>query len=183
MVRESRIIATLLLKKTTKDQWTKAITDDNLLQKRTPASAIRMAGAIRRRLEGLESDFLKMLCEADNQLATQIVLVAAIEKNLLLLEFMESVVKDAYAANKGQLHSYEWTDFLESCANKDPEILHWKESSKKKMGQVAIRMLKEAGYIERTRVFKLQPVIIHPELIELLQATNRQRILDAMDIS
>ena len=183
MVRESRVIADLLSRKVTKDQWTRAILDDNLLQKRTPATAKRMAGAIRKRLEELEPEFLVMLYTSDSELATQVALAAAINRNLLLQEFMSTIVKDAYAAKQEQLHSYDWVDFLELCANKDPKIHQWKESSKKKMGQVVFRMLKEAGYIKGARVFNLQPVLIRPELKDLLEQTHRHEILESMDIS
>ncbi|MDH0837194.1 DUF1819 family protein, partial [Acinetobacter johnsonii] len=41
MVRESRLIADLLLREATPEQWHQAIQIDNILQKRTPASAQR----------------------------------------------------------------------------------------------------------------------------------------------
>ena len=51
MVRESRIIADLLLQQATAEQWQQAIQLENVLQKRTAASAQRNATAIRKRLE------------------------------------------------------------------------------------------------------------------------------------
>ena len=86
MVRESRLIADLLLREATPEQWHQAIQIDNILQKRTPASAQRNATAIRKRLERLEPDFWKALRDGDDELATQVAFCGALERNLLLLE-------------------------------------------------------------------------------------------------
>lgn len=56
MVRESRLIADLLLREATPEQWHQAIQIDNILQKRTAASAQRNATAIRKRLERLDPE-------------------------------------------------------------------------------------------------------------------------------
>ncbi|MFE1814941.1 BrxA family protein [Metapseudomonas otitidis] len=50
-VRESRIVADLLLQNANAEQWYEVIQQENRLQKRTPASAKRVAQALRKRLE------------------------------------------------------------------------------------------------------------------------------------
>ena len=106
MVRESRIIADLLLQQATAEQWQQAIQLENVLQKRTAASAQRNATAIRKRLERLEPDFWKALRDGDDELATQVAFCGALERNLLLVEFMETVLRDAYTSQAEQLDSY-----------------------------------------------------------------------------
>ncbi len=183
MVRESRIIAGLLLKKASAEEWTDAIQVENLLQKKSPASAKRNVQAIRKRLERLEPEFWRALRDGDDELATQVAFCAALERNLLLVEFMERVVQDAYVTRAESLELYQWNDFLEDCAHKDPIIHDWKESSKKKMGQVAFRMLAEMGYINNTRSLKLQNVLIRSEVRVMLEDTYKLRIKDCMDVS
>ena len=51
MVRESRIVADLLLSGTDQAAWKAAIHDENRLQKARPATARRMSQAIRKRLK------------------------------------------------------------------------------------------------------------------------------------
>lgn len=182
MVRESRIIANLLLQDASDAVWEQAIQTDNLLQKRTPATAKRFSRAIRARLTLLEFEFWRALRDGDDELATQVAFVSALERNLLLLEFMEQVVKDAYASHSEKLEAYQWLDFLEDCGNKDGKIYEWKESTKKKMGTVVFRMLFEAGFIESARTKKLQNVLIRPELKDMLENTFRQRLIASMDI-
>ena len=183
MVRESRIIAGLLLDKATSEQWDQAICIENHLQKRSPATAKRNAQAIRKRLELLEPEFWQALRDGDDELATQTAFCAALERNLLLVEFMEGVVRDAYITHTEQLEVFQWMDFLDDSSQRDPNILDWKESSKKKMGQVVFRMLAEVGYLKSTRSLKLQNVLIRPEIRAMLDDSYRQRIRKCMEVS
>ena len=183
MVRESRIIADLLLQQATAEQWQQAIQLENVLQKRTAASAQRNATAIRKRLERLEPDFWKALRDGDDELATQVAFCGALERNLLLVEFMETVLRDAYTSQAEQLDSYVWLDFLEERSQRDPDIVDLKESSKKKMGQVVFRMLAEVGYLKSTRKLELQRVIVRVELRSLLEEHYKQRIKRSMEVS
>ena len=183
MVRESRLIADLLLREATAEQWKHAIQVDNILQKRTTASAQRNATAIRKRLERLEPDFWKALRDGDDELATQVAFCGALERNLLLLEFMGTVMRDAYISQAQHLDSYLWADFLDEHSQRDPDICEWKESSKKKMGQVVFRMLAEVGYLKSTRKLELQRVIIRAELRMLLEEHYKQRIKKSMEVS
>ena len=182
MVRESRVIANLLLKNATEDEWQQEIQVDNALQKRSPATARRNAQAIRKRLEPLEPEFWRSIRDGDDELATQVTFVAALDRNLLLVEFIEQVVKDLYATHADKIELYHWIDFLEDCGNKDKKILDWTESTKKKMGQVIFRMFAEAGYLEGTKSRMLQTVIIRPEIKSMLENTFRKRLLACMDL-
>lgn len=183
MVRESRIVADLLLCDASSDQWDQAIRVENRLQKRSPASARRNAQAIRKRLERLESDFWGALRDGDEELSTQVAFCAALERNLLLVEFMETVVKDAYTTHSATLDHFLWADFLEDRTHRDPSIIRWKESSKKKMGQVTYRMLAEVGYLKSTRFPRLQHVVIRPEVRVLLDDHYKSRIKKCMEVS
>ena len=182
-VRESRIIACLLLKNPSPDEWHQAIIANNLLQKRTHSTAKRIAQSIRKRLERLEPEFWRVLYEGDNDIATQVAFCATLDRNLLLVEFMESVVQDAYLTHLANLNFYQWDEFLSDRANKDTAILRWTASSRKKMGQVVFRILAEMGYVENKRALKLQPVVIRPEVYAMLINYNKRRLLDCMRLS
>lgn len=182
MVRESRIVADLMLSRASREDWEEEIVVENRLQKRTPATARRLAQSIRKRLERVEPEFWRALRDGDEDLATQVAFCAALERNLLLVEFMERVVADAYLTHAEKLELYQWDDFLEECAERDPAIDDWTESSRKKMGQVALRMLAEMGYLKDTRNLELQNVIIRPEVRTMLQDNYKQRLLQCMDM-
>lgn len=135
MVRESRLIADLLLREAIPEQWHQAIQIDNILQKRTPASAQRNATAIRKRLERLEPDFWKALRDGDDELATQVAFCGALERNLLLLEFMETVMRDAYISQAQHLTVISGQIFWMSVHNAILISVIGKSPARKKWGR------------------------------------------------
>lgn len=182
-VRESRIVADLLLQDASAEQWHEVIQQQNLLQKRTPASAKRVAQALRKRLERLDAPFWRAIRDGDDQLATQVVFCSALERNLLLVEFIETVVRDAFVTRAGVLESYHWSEFLEERSHRDPAVSTWTESSRKKMAQVIYRMLAEVGFLEGTRNMKLQNLMIRSEVRALLDDSYRYRLKACLEVS
>lgn len=182
-VRESRIVANLLLQDASAEQWHEVIQQQNLLQKRTPASAKRVAQALRKRLERLDAPFWRAIRDGDDQLATQVVFCSALERNLLLVEFIETVVRDAFVTRAGVLESYHWSEFLEERSHRDPAVSTWTESSRKKMAQVIYRMLAEVGFLEGTRNMKLQNLMIRSEVRALLDDSYRYRLKACLEVS
>ena len=176
MVRESRAVADLLLSNADEEQWHQAIIIDNRLQKNRPATAKRAGQAIRKRLEKLEPPFWQALRDGDDQLATQVSFCAAMARNLLLVEFLESVVADAFLTQAEALQAYQWDEFLAERAHRDEAIAGWAESSKRKMGQVVYRMLTEVGVLASSRSRKLQPLLLRPEVKSLLETYQHVRL-------
>jgi hypothetical protein len=64
MLPESRRVARLLLTHPTKEQWFAALKLDNMLQKKTPATARRQAQLIRKRLDTLEDEAWSLIATA-----------------------------------------------------------------------------------------------------------------------
>lgn len=183
LVRECRIIAELLLEQADEERWQQAIYIENRLQKRSPATARRQARALRQRLERLDEPFWRALRDGDDELATQVAFVAVLERNLLLVEFVETVLRDAFILRAEKLAQYQWLDFLEDRAHRDPAIEDWTESSKKKMGQVAFRILAEVGLLQSTRSLRLQNILVRPEVNVLLEDSRRYRLKACLNVS
>lgn len=183
MVRENRVIADLLLRNVTAEQWQDAIQRQNLLQKRSPASAKRTSQAIRKRLELLDEPFWRALRDGDDELATQVAFCATLERNLLLIEFIETVLKDAYITHAKVLEPWHWNEFLADRSHRDPAIQTWTEASKKKMAQVAYRILAEVSLLQSTRSMCLQRLLVRPEVKALLDDSYRMRIKACLEVS
>ena len=182
-VRESRVVADLLLQDASPEQWHEVIQQQNRLQKRAPASAKRVAQAIRKRLERLDAPFWRAIRDGDDELATQVVFCSALERNLLLVEFIETVLKDAFVTRAGVLEPYHWNEFLDERNHRDSTITTWTESSRKKMAQVVYRMLAEVGLLKSTRNMKLQNLMIRSEVRVLLDDSYRYRIKACLEVS
>jgi hypothetical protein len=183
LVRESRVIVELLLENADDAQWRQAIQAENRLQKRSPATAKRQASALRKRLARLDQPFWRALRDGDDELATQVAFVAALERNLLLVEFVETIVQDAFVLRAENLAQYQWSDFLEDRLHRDSAIEDWTEASKKKMGQVVFRILAEVGLLQSTRSLRLQHMLVRPEVTALLEDSRRDRVKACLNVS
>ena len=105
------------------------------------------------------------------------------ERNLLLVEFIETVLKDAFVTRAGVLEPYHWNEFLDERSHRDSTITTWTESSRKKMAQVVYRMLAEVGLLKSTRNMKLQKLMIRSEVRVLLDDSYRYRIKACLEVS
>jgi hypothetical protein len=76
---ESRRIATLLLSDPDPAAWLHAIATENILQKKTPATARRQATLLRRRLTALDAQAWEMIAERENDVVIQLLLAAAVK--------------------------------------------------------------------------------------------------------
>lgn len=71
LIPESRKIAALLLQGANKEEWHRAIVIDNILQKRSPASAKRQAVLIKNRLSPMTAEHWKLVKDGNADVATQ----------------------------------------------------------------------------------------------------------------
>jgi hypothetical protein len=182
MIRESQIIAELLLKKPSKEEWTNAIVNQNILQKRSDASSKRNAATIKKRLEGLNDEFIEQLAFGSTDLSTQLMFAATLINSTILADFMRNVFIDAKSMFRESIDSTDWQSFWDERSRLFPEFSQMTESSTYKIAQVAFKVLADAGYIESTRNKKLQNVYLLPEVRTLLIQMNRDDIIAAMEV-
>ena len=83
MPLESRRIAAFLLIEPNDGAWWHAIEVENILQKNTPATARRQARLIRCRLLTLDVAGWQMIAEQDQEVAVQMLLVAAVKHGVV----------------------------------------------------------------------------------------------------
>ncbi|MGI2226502.1 DUF1819 family protein [Shewanella frigidimarina] len=181
MIRESQIIADLLLKKPDASQWNNAIVDENILQKPSVASAKRNAATIKKRLEGFDEIFLQKLAYSGTEEATQLMFAATLMNSTLLADFMRSIVSDARRMFRESLNVDDWLHFWEGQTRLYPALGDMTSSSTYKVSQVAFKVLADAGYIENTKNRRLMNVYITPDVRQILLNLKREDILRAME--
>jgi hypothetical protein len=181
MIRESQIIADLLLKKPDVSQWNNAIVDENILQKPSGASAKRNAATIKKRLEGFDEIFLQKLAYSGTEEATQLMFAATLMNSTLLADFMRSIVSDARRMFRESLNVDDWLHFWEGQTRLYPALGDMTPSSTYKVSQVAFKVLADAGYIENTKNRRLMNVYISPDVRQILLNLKREDILRAME--
>lgn len=182
-LRESRVIAELLLLNATNQGWQDAIIGKNVLQSRNPETAKRLVRLIRSRLESMDADLWKMVCDGSSRVATHAVLAAAIKNGPLLGDFLDLVVREQYRLFLPSLSKKLWEDYLEGCRGRDSEMPQWNESTRRRLRSSVFQMLAQAGYIENTKTLKLQPVSIAPEVIDFLRVHNEHYVLRCIQVT
>lgn len=180
LVAESRKIAQLLLEDVSGDEWNKAIVIDNILQERSPAAAKRHARLIRKRLQKMTGELWNIVATGSSETATQALVAATIKDSFLLGDFLLNVINRRWKMFERKLYKTDWNNYIEMCAQVDPDILEWSEATQKKARQVVLRILAEAGYIDSTKTLNLQPVIINPEVEAYLRSHDENYVLQCI---
>lgn len=181
-IAESRVIADLLLRGVDEAGWRQAITKDNVLKARNPATSVRLARLIRQRLETASPELWQMVHDGTVVVATQAVLAAAIKHSFLLGDFLDLTVRDQYRYFRTALTKKLWFDFLEDCRGRDPHMPQWQESTLRRMGSSVFQILAQAGYIKDTRSMLLQRPHFTAEVIGYLERNKEDYVLRCITV-
>lgn len=182
MLPESRKIAGFLLTRPTPQEWNQALRIDNLLQKRAPSTALRLSRLIRNRLEPMPEEALRLINQGEAEVATQMLLIAAIKHSRLMGDFMREVLKEHIRTFQTSLSRKDWEYYFLECTQRDPAVSFWSESTRAKLFQVILRILKEARYIDATRNPRLCRVALHPEVRDYLERYRETYVQECMDL-
>lgn len=178
---ESRRIATLLLSDPDASAWRHAIETENILQKKTPASARRQARLLRRRLSTLDAQAWNMIAARESEVVNQLLLAAAVKHSQLLGDFMLRVYAERQRRLEPALAPSDWHDFLAECVHHDATVADWAHSTKAKLFQVIVRILAEAKYLENSRSMKLTPQSLHPDVRRYLSTHEETYVLECLE--
>lgn len=184
MLPESRRIARLLLTHPSNEQWFEALKVDNMLQKKTPATAKRQARLIRNRLDTLNAEGWMLIADGPQEAAIQLLFAAAIKHSRILADFF----RDIYAGHLRRLEQHlspakDWEAFLADCVQRDPEFANFSASTKAKLLQVVVRVLAEARYVDSTKTLRLTPPHLHPDVVRYLKRLGETTLLSSMDMT
>ena len=180
---ESRLIADLLLRQVDAEGWKDAIVTKNVLQARNPATSRRLTTLIRSRLETMGPELWKLDRDGKGTVAAHAVLAAAVKHSLLLGDFLEIVVAEQYRLFSPALSRKLFSDYLEGCRERDPEMPQWNETTRRRLRSSVFQMLAQAGYIENTRSLKLQTVHVADQVLRYLKANKEDYVLRCIQVA
>ncbi len=181
-LRESRIVANLLLQGVSDEAWTEAIVENNALQIASKVGVVRSANILRARLEPLGQELWRMVRDGGRELATQAAMAGAIKHSRLLGDFMDLAIRDQRALFHATLDRRTWSDYLEGCRGRDPEMPHWSDTTVAKLRSVVFSMLAEAGYLKDTRSLQLQTVFVDDQLANYLTERGETYVLRCLRV-
>lgn len=179
---ESRVIADLLMRNVDIEGWKNAIVTKNVLQARNPATARRLAKLIRGRLETMGPNLWKLVRDGKGSVATHAVFAAAVKHSPLLGDFLDIVVREQYRLFSTALTNTMFTDYLEGCWARDPDMPQWNESTRRRLRSSVFQMLAQAGYVANTRSLNLRNVHIAVQVLDYLK-TNREEYVSRLSMS
>ena len=181
MLRESRLIAQLLLQHPDDEAWERAVVEENLLQKSSVHSAKRMASTVRKRLEAMSDTFWTDLLNAPDDLARQMLMLAVMCQSPVLIDFMATEVADARRMYREAMRSEDWPDFFASRQRVITGLERFSPSSIQKMGSNIFKILADVGYLESARSKRLKAVYLLPEIREWANRLNCPKAYEAME--
>lgn len=126
------------------------ILDENLLQARTVATAVRRAREVIQRLETLTEPELDLLGDAIATERAALLWVAACRRYDLLAEFAEGVVRERYLLLKPDLGHEHFDGFLRDRGLWHPELDELTPMTRTKLRSNVFKMLEELGAITRS---------------------------------
>lgn len=183
LISESRQIARLLLDGVDQKAWRKAIEVENVLQKRNPLAAKRQAKLIKNRLDLMKPELWELVVNGTSEVIVHALLAATIKQTRLLGDFMDKVIRQHWRTFTTRISSKDWEDFMETCAQMEPHVLKWTESTQNKIRQVAFRILAESKYIDGTRTLGLLPVSVTPDVRRYLVKNSEEYVLNCMEVT
>jgi len=176
-LRESRLVASLLLADVAGEEWKLEIEKKNILQARSPSTATSLAGFLRARLEQFDSPLWGFVRDGDRLLATQALLACAVKHSPLLRDFMDLKLRDEYRKFSPTLPASAWEEFLEECRGRDPGVSEWHDSTRQRLRSTVFQILAQAGYLSDTSNRELRVVTLLPELTSYLRDKGLNPIL------
>ena len=104
-VRESRIIAGLLIDGINSEAWDRALIDDNVLQTKSPATAKRLGQLLKLRLQTVDAELWQLVRDGSLIVATHACLAASIKHSALLGDFLDLVMREQGSKTRQKLET------------------------------------------------------------------------------
>ena len=179
---EIRIVSSLYLEGYSKEEMIRKIAGDNLFQFPTERMIASIASTCFKRIEALQSETLIYhLANSSVEVAKQINLYAMMKQNLLVWDFMVTVIGEKYRTQEWEFSRKDLNIFFFRLQEQNDAVASWTETTIKKIKQVLTKTLVECEYLDSIKSEKLNPVIICPELEDEIRSKNDLAALPAFN--
>lgn len=180
---ETRQVARLKLNGLSDKEILEEVVKNNLFQYATEKSIPKRSKAALKRLQVLDENMLGYLLEKSSETAKIVNLYAIMKSNRLVMEFVSEVVGEKYAANNLTLDKKDVNEFFLEKREQSEEVARWRDNTIKKLKQVLLRMLSEAGILDERDGCTLHRPVLDSEVIRYVEAAGELHLLKAMGIN
>lgn len=140
-----------------------------------------IASTILSRMKVLDEFLMDKIVNGTLETSKQVALYALLKTDLLFFEFMNEVYKEKYLLNDLVITDKDFNIFFQRKAEQSERVASWKDYTYYKLKQVYIRILYEAGFIEKIdKENKIKPPIIEREVIDYLSNKNDEVYIEVM---
>ena len=162
---EIRIVASLMHQGYSRDEIREKIEEENLFQYPTERMISTITTTCFKRIDALGSDELTYhLSAAPVESAKQINLYAMMRYNLLVWDFMTTVIGEKYRTQEFDFSKKDLNLFFFRLQEQNDSVAAWSDKTISKIKQVLTKSLVECQYLDSIRADHLNPVLICPEL-------------------
>jgi len=124
--------------------------NNEILKKTRRSSRFRYFREIRERLKLAHNWELELIVHADLSIQQLVLFLIVCRYYRFIREFFVEVVYEKLRMNDFILMDYDYPTFFERKVDKHPEIRDLSDTTKQKIQQVTIRILREAGLLKKT---------------------------------
>ena len=169
----TRVVAEAYLAVGNWDVAKERILSSNALQCRTTAGAERQERELRRRLMRLTPDQIRVLTKATAEDRAALSWLAAMKHIPFVYEFAAEVLREKLAMHDTVLRPSDYEDYVEAKSVAHPEISDLSEASKYKIRQVLLRMLREAGLLNKgSALGVIERPVLSPAVANVIREDN-----------
>jgi len=178
---ESHIIAEKILEQLSEEEWKNLIIEENILQKKSPHTAIRYTRTIRTRLQPMGEAYINTLLQVSERAYVQLLMFALLCNSPIVVDFMTQSLAEAHRSYQPRLPQNAWDSFINDRIRAMPDLKQYSDSTLKKMGNNTIKALVESGYLNTSRKCDIQPVYLFPEVKEWLEKLHHKDLIPIME--
>lgn len=121
---------------------------ENVLQSRSPNSAIRIERELRKRLQTLSDPQLAHFQHSTRDIQTQLAWLAAVKNSSLLFEFASEALRSKMEVHDTNLRDSDWERFIDEQKSHHTEIAEFSSTTLGKMKRVVLAMLREVEILQ-----------------------------------
>lgn len=178
---EMKRAASLKLEGLKDDEIRKKAIDENIFLAKSESRIKELISITKKRMKVLDGFLLDKIVNGNIDASKQVVLYSIMKTDLLFFEFMNEVYKEKYILNDLTITEKDLNIFFERKSEQSERVSSWKDYTYYKLKQVYLRVLYEAGFVEKdNNKYKIRPPIIERELIEHISKKKDKSYIEAM---
>jgi len=155
----------------------KWVLSTNALQCRSSTSAIRMEAELRKRLQSLTAEQVKIMAQATEDDRIAIAWLAAMKHSAILFDFAAEVLREKLALHDPVLRPSDYETFVHQQSASHPQLTELSALSRNKIRQVLLNMLSEAGILKNgPGMGTIHRPVLSPQLVQVISADNSRRL-------